>query len=483
MMPQAPHADRNPASIQAWAALRQQPLRTRSFSQSGTFNITSVLFCQTSTQDQIMQLLRSRILFAALTATLLLGCQTGTDTASPDGRAPVRVFLLLISTKQVEYYRWAEQTYEARHPNVDIIIEQFPGSSLKDFEIKLRLRFSSGQAPDVFFAEEKVIAEYARLGLLAPAPPAIEKMVQENSINAMTRQAPYIDGTCYGITSASVWTVLYYNKQMFREAGLDPEQPPRTWDELIDYADRLTVRRPDGTPERAGFSLRKTGFKPGTAGKWFTFLYAAGGQPFTADGTASAFNSEAGRAALDLYHTILFEKQIDAVELEGDQQGFGQGRAAMFIREAHVVPWLAEHYPDLDFGVAPIPAQATSLSAGGSYLWVVSKDSPQQEAAWGFIEFLMSDDAYNRYTALGLILPATRSVAAQPRYRDDPYYSVFLDQQVAPPTTHPRVGRAEDIIGGYIERFCYGHIGAEEMLERAQHDVDALLARNRRQEE
>ena len=78
-----------------------------------------------------------------------------------------------------------------------------------------------------------------------PEPPYIEHMVEENSVNEMARRAPYIDDICYGITSASVWTVLYYNKEMFREAGLDPEHPPRTWDELIDYADRLTVRRAD----------------------------------------------------------------------------------------------------------------------------------------------------------------------------------------------------------------------------------------------
>ena len=417
-------------------------------------------------------------------SVILIGCGDGNQRApSSDGRIPVRVFLLLISTKQVEYYRWAEQKYEAEHPDVDIIIEQFPGSSLKDFEIKLRLRFSSRKAPDVFFAEETVIAEYARLGLLAPAPPYIERMVQENSINEMVQRAPYIDDTCYGITSASVWTVLYYNKEMFREAGLDPEHPPRTWDELIDYADRLTVRRADGTPTRAGLSLRKTGFKPGTAGKWKTFLYSAGGRAYNDDGTRSAFNSEAGRAALDLYKTILFDKKIDSVDLEGDQQGFGQGRAAMFIREVHVVRWLQENYPGLDFGVAPIPAREASISSGGSYLWVVSKDSPHQEAAWRFIQFLMEDEAYEAYASIGGILPATKSVASLPKYSEDLHLKVFLEQQTALPTMFPRIGRAEDILGAYIERFCYGHLDAEKMLERAERDVNALLIRNRRRGE
>lgn len=421
---------------------------------------------------------------ATLLACLLAlsGCD-GSNRRAPagDGRIPVRVSILLISTRQVAYYRMAEQAFEAANPNVDIIIEQFPGVSLKDFEIKLRLRFSSGKAPDVFHAGQSVVAEYAHLGLLAPAPPYIEEMVQAHSLNEMIRRAPYFNETCYGITADAAWTVLYYNKQMFREANLDPEQPPRTWEELIAYADKLTVRRDDGSPIRAGLSLRKTGFKPGTAEKWLTFLYSAGGRPFSEDGAEARFNSQAGRDALDFYHTILFDKKIDAVTLEGDQQGFGQGRAAMFLREMHVIRWLEENYPDLEFGVAPVPARAASVSSGGSYLWVVSKDSPHQEAAWRFIQFLIQDDMYSQYVAIGGILPVTRSIAA--RYADDEHIRVFLEQEVAAPDPFPRVGRALDILGAYVERFCYGHLDAEEMLTRAERDVNALLIRNHRRGE
>lgn len=423
---------------------------------------------------------RSTSLFWMLCLLLWNACSGDHKAPSGAERQPVRVFILLISTDQVAYYRWAEQAFEAEHPGLDIVIEQFPGSSLKDFEIKLRLRFSSGEAPDVFHVAQPVAAEYARLGLLAPAPAFIERMVQDNSLNEMIRRAPYFDSTCYGHVAEAAWTALYYNKTLFQEVGLDPEHPPRTWEQLIDYADRLTVRRPDGTPRRAGFSLRKTGFKRGIAEKWYTFLYAAGGQPFSEDGTKARFDSPAGRAALDLYHTLLFERKVDAVYLEGDQQGFGQQRVAMFLRELHVVRWLREYYPDLDFGVAPVPAQAASLSFGGAYLWVVSRDAEDPEGAWRFVEFLMQDAQYRRYVALGGILPVTRSVAALPEYADDPHMRVFLEQAVALPSPFPRVGRAGEMLGAYLERFCYGHLTRDETLRRAARDIDALLTRNRR---
>ncbi len=407
---------------------------------------------------------------------LFAGCRDSQPTLTEDGRKIVRFFILLISTKQVEYFQWAEQAFEAEYPDVDLRIEQFPGSSLKDFEVKLRLRFASGTPPDVFGTTESVFAELARLGLLAPAPQHIVDL-NNQSINEMARRAPFLEGTSYGLTSDAVWTALYYNKQMFREAGLDPENPPKTWDELIDYAEKLTLYNPDGTLKRAGISLRKTGFKPGTAEKWLTFLYSAGGQPFNDEGTRATFNTEAGRTALQLYKTILFDKRLDSVDLEGDQQGFGQGRSAMFIREAHVIRWLQRNYPDLEFGVTPIPALKASVSNGGSYLYVVGVDSPNQEAAWQWVSFLRTPEVYQKYLDIGGVMPSIQWAAEN--YRDDPHLSVFLDQAVAPTPNIPKVARALEILGTYIEQFCYGKISMDDMLTRAERDVTAIIMRNK----
>lgn len=407
---------------------------------------------------------------------LLVGCRTEGGTA--DGRIPIRIFLLLMSAKQTQYYQWAERTYEEANPNIDIIFEQFPGSSLKDYEIKLRLRFRSRQSPDIFMFRENILYEFYDSGLLAPAPDYIVKMVEENSLNDLVRSAPYYGGRCYGIVHDADWTALYYNKEMFEAAGLDPERPPRTWDELLAYAEKLTKRRPDGSITRAGISLRKTGYKPGTAEKWLTFFYSAGGKDFNEEGTEAYFNSPAGREAIELYGSILFDKRLDSVNLESDQQAFGQGRAAMFIREIHVIRWLEEHHPDIRYGVGPIPAEVNSLSAGGSYPMVVSNDSEHKEEAWRFVQWLMQDEPYARYVRTTQVLPCTKSVAALPEFQNDPDLKVFLDQQVYPPSKFPRAGRATDILGAYIERFSYGMIGPDEMLEQANQEIDALLSRN-----
>lgn len=428
--------------------------------------------------SRLRRLFSDKAIYALLVLALCAGCQGGTQEEA-DGRTPLRLYILFISSQQVDFFRWAEATYEARHPDVNVIVEQFPGSSLKDFEIKLRLRFSSHQEPDLMVSADNVLAPLARLGLLDEAPDYIEQMVQQNSLNEMVRRAPYVDGRLYGIATDAAWQAFYYNKAMFRDAGLDPERPPRTWDELLSAADRLTVRRPDGTVERAGFSVRKTGFKAGTAEKWYTFLFSAGGQPFSSDGTQAAFNTPEGRAALGFYKTVLFDQHIDSVTHEGDQQGFGQGRVGMFFREIHVVRWLAENYPDLEYGVAPLPGRAESVSSGGTNLYAVSEATEHKEEAWRFVQFLMEDEAYSRYISIGGVLPMTRSVAQRPPFSTDPVMQVFLSQKVRSPGAFPMASRASDVVGGYIEQFVYGRIDADKALERAERDVNAVLAPNR----
>lgn len=407
------------------------------------------------------------------TCVLLWGCNAPAPSSS--GKKTVRVFLLPISTDQIGFFNWAEQTFEAAHPDVDIQIEQFPGSSLKDYEIKLRLRYASGNAPDIWYFRENELAEYVDLGLLAPAPDYVEKIVQENSVNEMIRQAPYFNGTCYGIVHHAGWTMLYYNKDHFEAAGLT--RPPKNWQELVDFADQLTTRDAAGNVTRAGFSLRKTGYKQGTAEKWLTFFYSAGGVPFGANGSTSYFDSPAGEAAFELYGEIL-DRNIDSVTLDGDQRGFGQGRVSMFIREDHVIHWMAENFPDVNYGVAPIPpkdSSFTSYSSGGAFPMVVNSDSPNKDIAWQFLAFLLSDEPYLRYVRAVKAQPILKSVAALPEFNVNPMLQTYANQAVYLPPKFAHDKNSLEVIGTYVERFAYGHMDAATAVARMQAEINKQM--------
>jgi ABC-type glycerol-3-phosphate transport system substrate-binding protein len=92
----------------------------------------------------------------------------------------------------------------------------------------------------------------------------------------------------------------------------------------------------------------------------------------------------------------------------------------------------------------------------------------------------MSDEVYARYAGIGGVIPATSSVAALPAYAEDEMLRVFVDQDMKSIRPFPRAQRAAEILGAYIERFCYGHFTIQETLDRAERDVNALLSVNRR---
>jgi hypothetical protein len=66
-----------------------------------------------------------------------------------------------------------------------------------------------------------------------------------------------------------------------------------------------------------------------------------------------------------------------------------------------------------------------------------------------------------------------------PKFSDDPYLQTFLRQKMKAPAIFPRLGRAQSILGAYIERFTYGRMGIDETLRRAERDINALLRRQR----
>jgi multiple sugar transport system substrate-binding protein len=413
---------------------------------------------------------------------LVAGCG-GRKNASrmPDGRIPVRVYLMLINPTQVGYYKWAEKEYEKRHPDTDIIIEQFPGSSLKDYEIKLRLRFASNDAPDVIHSVEAIAAFLSRKGLLAEAPSYIKDRVENNSLNEMIRKAPYFNtDKLYGIATDVASVAMYYNKKHFREAGLDPEKPPKTWDELLYDAEKLTKRDAYGNPTRAGLFVRKIGFKPGTAEKWLTFFVSAGGEVFNKDGTEVLIDSQAGRDALNLYKTVLFDKKIDSVKLEGDQIGFGLGNVSILYRELHVRRWLKQTHPEIEFGVANLPVKVRSMAMAGTYMFSVSDMSPNKAQAWRFVEFTTSDEAYSKYCDPEGCIPTFKSVDAMPKYKNDKVLQVFASQKLYSLENFPDSPRALELLGAYIEKFCYGELTVDQTLADATRDMNALLGRNKK---
>ena len=134
-------------------------------------------------------------------------------------------------------------------------------------------------------------------------------------------------------------------------------------------------------------------------------------------------------------------------------------------------------YPDLTLEHAFFPAgPAGSISIVGGEDVVMFNDSRNKEAAWKFLQFLLSPWTQGTMATTGQI-PVINAALEDPYIVEHPYYAVYLEQlQTAKPRTpHPAYTRIETAVQNAVQRVLLGELSAQEALDRAAAEVDALL--------
>lgn len=212
-------------------------------------------------------------------------------------------------------------------------------------------------------------------------------------------------GRVYAIPDSTDDRLLYWNRDLFRKAGLDPERPPRTWEELEEFSEKLTRRRPDGTFETIGFIP----VVPTHSNSWF-YLYSwqNGGEFMSPDGRTCTLLNPNSLEALE-WLTRFYDRMAGAETVmafastfqPNEQDPFITGKMAMKIDVNNHVRNLGRFGPNLDFGVAPAPVPAARLRQegrfrgvppfitwSGGFSYAIPVGSRHPEEAWTFIKWM-----------------------------------------------------------------------------------------------
>lgn len=298
------------------------------------------------------------------------------------------------------------------HPEVRV--EPVQGISLEGLagEAAIYMAFAGGTAPTVvdmqnFRTGRSFMVEH----LVQPLDREVEAWMAEDPEGYAAHFPPVVlpavthDGHVQGVPSAFYKTVLFYRADLFRQAGLDPDRPPRNWDELYTCAQRLTV------PEKGqyGFGLPRTTWE--TSWMMMDFVWQAGGEMIRQEPDGEwrvAFNSPAGVAAMRFYQRLAHEnwrrggrEYTGVVSLSTDEltQQFNEGKIAMMYWD---IGDRVIGSPDLNPDVArmaPLPAGPTGIHAAqlnsDDFLGISAtvRDPAVRRAAWQYIRFMASDEA------------------------------------------------------------------------------------------
>ncbi len=200
-----------------------------------------------------------------------------------------------------------------------------------------------------------------------------------------------------GIATPAV-LALHWNKTMFRDAGLDPERPPRTLAELDDYSRRLTKRDPKTN------QITQVGFLPQEPGWWpWVFCSWFGGKLF--DGKQITLGTDP-RNLEAMRWVASYTNQLGLDDLRRFRDGFGQqassqapffvGKVAMIIQGVWFNNYIRQYKPGLDYGVGPWPEAAPGLkdfAMAEADVLVIPRGAKNPQAAWEFIKYVNSSNA------------------------------------------------------------------------------------------
>ena len=330
----------------------------------------------------------TRLALTALAALLALGCREPRD-----------------SRIHISYWeKWGGSEGEAMQRTVDqfnrsqdrIVVEYLSTSQVNR---KTLIATAGGDPPDVAGVWANDVYSFADREALLPLDDLIRADGQTPDEWLGRYYAVYADMTLYrGRVWAAISTpstcALHWNKTLFREAGLDPERPPRTLAELDAFAEKLTKR------DRAG-QILQLGFLPQEPG-WFAWAFPQwfGGRLW--DGTNIVFSATPENlASYQWVAGYTHRLGIEAVRaftagfgnFSSPQNPFMSGKVAMVFQGVWMNNYLRQYAPGLDYGVAPWPAAKPGLddfTVADADVLVIPRGARHPKEAWEFIRFVTS---------------------------------------------------------------------------------------------
>ena len=331
-----------------------------------------------------------------------------TETDAEEGGTTTLTWAMWGSPAEIVTHQAAADAFMDEHPEIQIEITSEPWA---DYFTKMQTLWASGDAsqiPDVLFLTP--VLPYAAQGVLENLDPYIEQSGYdlEDYWPSLLEPASY-EGSVYGFPRDMSAEVLYYNKDIFDEVGIDYPTDEWTWDDLRAAAEALTVREGEQIT-RYGLAME--------GGKFQLWVGQNGGTLFDdlRNPTTCTLDQPEAVEAIEFFAGMMNDgiamRDANLSQAGGDSAVFASGQAAMIIQNASRVSQFNQAELNYDVAAVPIPEGGQRSASAVGAAWTMSAASDNKDAAWTFLSWLQSTDGGQRiYTQSGEILPALISTA------------------------------------------------------------------------
>ncbi|MER7892196.1 sugar ABC transporter substrate-binding protein [Micromonospora sp. NPDC094482] len=275
--------------------------------------------------------------------------------------------------------------YNASHKN-KVQLTVVPND---DYVAKVGAAAGSGGLPDLFAADIVYVPNWVNQGLFQDLSANIDGLSFKDTINKGHLSAGTVEGKAHVLPFVLDLSMMFWNKQLFKEAGLDPEKAPATLEEYAAAAKAVQATKKDGVYGTAA-GLNCGGCLVFT---WFPTVWADGGEVLSADGKESKLADDTAQKVYRTWQDLW--KSGAVLPASADETGptwtaaFTEGKVGLMFYPATLLS-----STPFDVGVAGIPGPSGGASTfvGGDGIGV-SKDSKKAAQAWNFLSWMMSEDA------------------------------------------------------------------------------------------
>lgn len=419
--------------------------------------------------------------FIFVISILLAGCSeketTSSGQGSSDGTTTITFWhpMTDITGEAVEA---VIEEFEKAHPDIKVKATYIANQGEGQNE-KLLAAIAGGNAPDVAYFDRFEVGSWAAQGSLEDLSElaALDGVTEELYYTFAWNEASY-EGKLYGIPTTTDSRLVYFNVDHFTEAGLDPNNPPKTIAELEAAAEKLTKKN--------GNRFEQIGFIPWYGQGWFYgWGWAFGGDFYDPSTNQATANHPKNVEALQWIADFAKKYNIEDIAAFTDSQGSGAmdpfltGQISMKVSGPWEVSAIKKFKPDLNYGVFPMPTPTgtdhTTWSGGWSV--VIPKGAKQKEAAWKFVKYFGSVEGQKIFSEIARDFSVIDSVNEELGYKEDPILKHFVD--ILPVSNNRPVMTQGSLywneLADAVDNATRGNGTPQEILDRVTDKVNKAL--------
>jgi multiple sugar transport system substrate-binding protein len=378
------------------------------------------------------------------------------------------------------------QIAEFEKANPGITVEAIP-TPLAQYTAKVVTQAKAGEMPDIATADVLWLRGWIKEGYLKDLTPYVEKAGGKAFLGQFYDSLVQLasdGGKVYAIPAFAGGYIIYYNTEMFKEAGLDPAKPPTNWEEMLAYCKKLTKKDASGNTVQWGWGIHGQNI-PADVSRFLQWMYSNGADPLSPDGKTALLDQPKAIETLRFWSELYTKHGVvppGAVQAgPGEVRSlFAQKKIAMLVGIIWGLDQVFAENPAVRSAtaIAPFPKQVPNAPSLFQAVYNgMSATSKRPEEAWKLLEFFGRPESglgLYKATRYGPVRP---DFFARPEVKSDQYAQVLakVNQHLKPPPTIPQWERVSKIIGDAMQRALTGAKTPEVAFKEANAQINPIL--------